>query len=106
MGNIGNTKNDYEFWRNKTSGFTVLTGAYTAVDTNIKAGDGILSGLFISSIGTAPTVKIWDSLTATATILMDTWTPVVGPVLLPETKFNTGLTITIGKTSTVTVFYK
>lgn len=76
----------------------------------IKTGDGQIGGILIAS-ATAGTVKIWDSLTAAGTVIVDTTTgyttsATASPVYLDiPAGFSTGLFVTIGGTATITVFY-
>jgi len=89
--NVGNSK--------------VLTasGAITPATTS-----GALLGYLVTA-STALTLKAWDSLTATGTVLHDT-TPAVavtnGPVWIPcNMAYQTGLFITIGGSGSVAVVF-
>lgn len=71
----------------------------------LKAGYGEIVGFYVNST-TAGTIKIWDSLTATGTVINNTITPAVGYHNLGGVAFNTGCYITIGGTIDVTFHYK
>lgn len=78
--------------------------------TLIQTGQGVLGGVFISS-GTAVTVKVWDSLTATGKVIAETTTgyttaATVPPVFLKiPAAFSIGCFVTIGGTGAVTVLW-
>lgn len=83
-----------------------------ASDTNlsasalIKTGSGRVHGVIINS-HTTGTLKLWDSLTATGTVIHETMTFAVGERFIPmfgET-FGTGLFATIGGTANLTIIY-
>ncbi len=73
----------------------------------VKGSAGRLAGIFVSSASSVPTIKVWNALTATGTICIDTFTPVSATYY----NFNfatcgTGIYVTIGGTVSCTVFYK
>lgn len=73
----------------------------------VKTGYGSVVGIIINS-HTAGTIKLWDSLTASGTVLNETITFEVGERTIPlfgET-FNIGLFATIGGVANVTIVYK
>ena len=70
----------------------------------IKAGNGVLVGMYVNSTNSG-TVKLWDSLTASGTVLNNTITPAVGYHELGNTSFNTGLFFTKGGTAIDVTFY-
>ena len=73
----------------------------------VKNTSGILLGILISS-GTAGTIKAWDSLTATGTVLFDTTAAITptAPVYVPvNMAFGTGLFLTIGGTISCVAVY-
>lgn len=75
-------------------------------DTLVKTGTGRLKGIFVAS-GSTPTIKIWDSTSAANTVLVNTFTPVVGVLTpFPDVEFTTGLYIDVGGTIDCTVFWK
>jgi hypothetical protein len=81
-----------------------VSKALTAGTTTVKSGQGQLGGFFVSST-TVGTIKIYDSLTATGTVLIDTITPTVLGFYQIPTSYGTGLTVVIGGTASITVFY-
>lgn len=77
-------------------------------DTLVKEGAGKLTGIFCAS-GSSPTIKIWDSMSAAAPILVNTFTPVTGVLTaFPDggVTFTRGLYIDVGGTIDCTVFYE
>lgn len=73
----------------------------------ISNTSGVLVGIFISS-ATSGTIKAWDSLTATGTVLFDTTAAatLTSPLFVPcNMAFGTGLFITIGGTISCAVVY-
>jgi hypothetical protein len=102
MGNIGTTKNDYEYWFNKPSSFVRATTG----ETSIKSTDGILAGIFVGS-GTVATLKFWDSATTgTGTVLLNTFVPILGNIVFPNIKFSNGLYLTSTGPFDITISYK
>lgn len=63
----------------------------------LKAGAGLLCGVFVAAASNTPTIKFWDSLAASGTVLIGTFTPSVGWNPMPFA-FRTGLYMTIGGT--------
>lgn len=75
-------------------------------DALVKEGAGKLTGIFCAS-GSSPTIKIWDSMTAAAPILVNTFTPVTGVLtVFPDVIFTRGLFVDVGGTIDCTVFYE
>lgn len=70
-------------------------------DTLIKSGPGDLIGIFVAS-QSAASVKVWDSLTAATTVLVNTTTLYAGWNSMPF-PFKTGLYIDITGTIDLTV---
>lgn len=73
----------------------------------VKTGFGNVDGIIISS-HTSGTVKLWDSTTATGTVIVNTLAFNVGEHFVPlyDLVFNTGLFVTIGGTADITVVYR
>ncbi len=71
----------------------------------VKAGVGKLRGMYVNSTS-AGTIKLYDSLTQTGTVLNNTITPAIGYHNLGDACFNTGLSVTIGGTLDVTLYYE
>jgi hypothetical protein len=72
----------------------------------IKTGSGRIHGVIINSHSSG-TLKLWDSLTATGTVIHETMTFAVGERFIPmfgET-FGTGLFATISGTANITIIY-
>lgn len=78
-----------------------------AASGQVKASDGVLGGVLIGS-GTGVTIKVWDSLTASGTVIVDTTVAatLTSPQYVPiPAGFSIGCFVTIGGTGSVTVFY-
>lgn len=77
-----------------------------AASGQVKATDGELVGILVGT-STALTLKIWDSLSATGTVILETTGSLaVGAYLPIPASFGTGCYVTIGGSGTFTVFYK
>ena len=70
----------------------------------VKTGAGALVGMYVNSTS-AGTIKFWNSLTATGSVLNNTITPAVGYHQLGKAGFTTGLYATIAGTLDVTLYY-
>lgn len=73
----------------------------------IKAGSGTVYGVIVNS-HTAGTMKLWDALTATGTVIVNTFTFAAGSGVytFPQAiNFNTGLFFTLGGTADVTFLF-
>ena len=73
----------------------------------IKAGAGTFMGIIVNS-QTSGTIKVWDSLTASGTVILNTYTFPAGSgiYLFPVGfSFYTGLFLTIGGTLDYTIAY-
>lgn len=73
----------------------------------IKTGSGMVKGFIINS-HTSGTLKLWDAVTATTPVLMNTYTFTAGSgvVSFPDSiAFTTGLFATIGGTADVTIVW-
>lgn len=77
----------------------------TASADGIKVGQGILHGMYVNSTSSG-TIKIYDAATQTGTVLNNTITPAVGYHDLGDVAFSTGLSVTIGGTLDVTLYYQ
>lgn len=74
--------------------------------TQVLAGAGKLAGIFVAAASSTPTIKVWDALTATGTVLIGTFTPVAATqYTFHNARATTGLYVTIGGTVDCTVFY-
>ena len=71
----------------------------------VYAGPGSLLGIFVASASSSPTIKVWAALTATAPIVVNTFTPIAGTFYPIPANFQTGLFVTIGGTVDCTVFW-
>lgn len=83
--------------------YTTVTVSANAVIT----GQGTLYG-FIVANHSSGTIKVYDSLTQTGTVLIDTYTFTAGStnISFPEgISFNTGISITAGGTLSITMLY-
>jgi len=75
-------------------------------DALIKDGAGKLKGIFVAS-GTTPTIKLWDNVSATAPVLINTFTPAVATYYpMPDVQFTRGLFADVGNTIDCTFFYE
>jgi hypothetical protein len=72
----------------------------------VKTGYGSLTGIVINS-HTSGTLKLWDSLSATGTVLNNTITFAAGERFIPfyDMTYTTGLFATIGGTADITFYY-
>ena len=82
--------------------------AYTAVPLAAsglaKSGSGILGGILVGT-STALTIKVWDSLTATGTVILETTAALTaGQFIRIPAAFATGCFVTVGGVGTFTVF--
>lgn len=74
----------------------------------IRAGSGTVAGVIVNS-HTSGTMKLWDSLTATGTIIVNTYTFPAGSgiYMFPKPiEFYTGLFFTVGGTLDFTIIWK
>jgi len=73
----------------------------------VKTGAGQVYGIVIAS-HTSGTLKLWDALTATTTIVVNTMTFAVGERFIPllGATFGTGLFATIAGTADITTLYR
>lgn len=79
-----------------------------SASAQIKSGGGTLYGVIVNS-HTAGTLKLWDSLTASGTVIMNTYTFATGSqvIMFPQgVSFYTGLYATIGGTADITMLWK
>lgn len=79
-----------------------------SASAQIKSGGGTLYGVIVNS-HTTGTLKLWDSLTASGTVIMNTYTFATGSqvIMFPQgVSFYTGLYATIGGTADITMLWK
>jgi hypothetical protein len=76
----------------------------TASANAIKTGQGKLVGMYVNSTSSG-TIKIYDSLTQANTVINNTITPAIGWHNLGDGAFGVGLSVTIGGTLDVTLYY-
>ena len=77
-----------------------------AASALIDTGEGRLRGIFVNNAAAVPTIKLWDSLTAVAPVLVNTFTPASSTYYyFGDVKYTTGLYITISGTVDCTIFY-
>lgn len=83
---------------------TAVSNAYTNMSASalVKTGDGYLAGIIMAS--GSGTIKLWDSTTAAGSILVNTFTPILGWNPLPV-HFTAGLFVTITGSMDITVTY-
>lgn len=70
----------------------------------VKTGEGTLCGIFVAS-STSGTIKLWNSLTAAAPVLVNTFSAVAGTWYPLPFKFSTGLYVTLAGTIDCSVSY-
>lgn len=71
----------------------------------IKRGTGKLVGIFVASASATPTIKVWDDVAATGTVIVNTFTP-TGATFYPiPAAFSNGCFITISGTVDCTAFW-
>jgi len=85
----------------------ITYAAYSAVPLSAsgsaKAGAGVLGGIYVGT-STALTIQIWDSLSASGTVILATTAPLTaGQFINLPVAFNTGCFITVGGAGTFTV---
>jgi len=82
--------------------------AFSAIPLNAtgaaKVGAGYMGGILVST-STSLTIKVWDSLSAAGTVIVETTAALsAGQFLRIPAAFGTGCFITIGGSGTFTVF--
>lgn len=84
-----------------------------SASASIKTGSGRALGIFVSAASSTPTLKVWDALTATGRVLIDTFTPVAGTFYpfsvasnLPGLDFTIGEYVSVSGTVSCTVVYE
>ena len=74
--------------------------------TLVLTGAGKLSGIWVTSAASTPTIKVWDNTAASGTVLLETFTPTAAQMYtFPNARIGTGIYLTIGGTVNCTVFY-
>ena len=69
-----------------------------------KVGAGVLGGILVGT-STTLTIKVWDSLTASGTVIVDTTVALTaGSYLTIPAAFSIGCYVTVGGVGTFTVF--
>lgn len=81
------------------------TAKNTTASVQIKSGAGSIIGIWVSSASATPTIKVWDSLTATGTVIANTFTPAPATFYPLPFTFQTGCFVTISGTVDCTVAY-
>lgn len=82
-----------------------VVSSVISASAQIRPSAAYLCGLFVSNASATPTIKVWDSTTATGTVLIDTFTPTAGTYYnLPDIIANNGIYITISGTVSCAVF--
>ena len=73
----------------------------------VKTGSGKVVGVIINSHSSG-TLQLWDAVTATTPVLVNTMTFAAGERFVPlfDAAFSTGLFATIGGTADITIVYK
>lgn len=74
----------------------------TGNNDSLVTGPGILRGVFVSALGTSPTITVYDSLGHSSGTIIATFIPTVGFFEM-DAFFATGLSITIGGTGSTNV---
>ena len=74
--------------------------------TSVASGPGKMVGIFVASASATPTIKVWDALTGTSPVIVNTFTPVSATYYKIPVQFKTGLFVTISGTVDCTVFFE
>lgn len=77
----------------------VGTAITTNASTQVKTGPGILMGLSVNTAGSSWTATIYDGTSTSGTLLYTVDLNTVGPIIFPNTIFNTGLFIVTAGTT-------
>lgn len=79
-----------------------------AASTLVKTGQGLLGGIFVSALGTTPTITVYDQTSAATPVILATFIPTVGQNVILNVQFQTGLYVAIGGSGTtnISVFYR
>ncbi len=77
----------------------VGTPITTNASTQVKTGPGVLMGLSVNTAGSAWTATIYDGTSTAGKLLYTVSLDAVGPVVFPNTVFNTGLFIVTAGTT-------
>ncbi len=78
----------------------------SASTNSVKGGQGVLKGIFVNQT-TSGTIKIYDALTQTGTVLNNTITfASVGYYPLGDAAFTVGLSVTVGGTLDCTLYWQ
>lgn len=76
-----------------------------SASAEVKATTGVLTGIFVASASSSPTIKVWDNTAASGSVLVNTFTPVAGTWYPLPFPFNKALYVEIGGTLDCTVSY-
>lgn len=79
--------------------------ANISASAQVLDGPGRIIGIFVAST-TAGTIKVWDALTATGDIVVNTFTPLAGAFYPIPARCVIGAYVTLGGTIDCTVFYR
>lgn len=77
----------------------------TTASTLVKTGAGVLRGMYVNSTS-AGTIKFWDNIAGSGTVINNTITPAIGFHNLGSVSFTTGCYATIGGTLDVTLHWE
>ncbi len=77
----------------------------TSSTNEVKKGPGVLVGMYVNSTSSG-TIKIYDAITQANRVMNNTITPAVGYHDLGNSALTTGLSVTIGGTLDVTLYYQ
>lgn len=84
--------------------FEAYTPKPLAASGLVQSGPGVMGGILVGT-STALTIKVWDSLTATGTVILETTAALTaGQFLRIPAAFSVGCFITIGGSGTFTAF--
>ena len=79
--------------------YNYALAAQISTNTSVSAVPSVVDAIIVSS-HTNGTVKLWDSLTASGTVALNTYTYSAGSsVILLGIKFNTGVYVDMGGTT-------
>lgn len=72
---------------------------------SVRAGHAQMLGIFVAAASATPTIKVWDSLDASGTVVVGTFTPTAGVFYPIPALIRNGIFITISGTVDCTAFY-
>lgn len=78
------------------------TAITTGNNDAIVTGAGVIHGIFVSALGTNPTITVFDSLAHSTGTIIATFVPTVGFFQM-DAIFTTGCSVTVGGTGSTNI---